>query len=223
MSILRNLYDGSANIDSEGQLRIYKFEGDYSMPVICVRKYNEYVWVPFEELSSILFYRYREGLNRKLADISIANEADNNLAVSMFKTMTVGQRQIWLQQNEEYKNTVCTECGIFNITKTKCLHYDCPGMCSSCFLSKNPEGFENCACCGQKQESMCPICQEVCGSDNLVQSEECSHHICWSCFGRSVKSSCPISHCPLCRSVFCEKLVELTQDDFLQTLLAANV
>ena len=59
----------------------------------------------------------------------------------------------------------------------------------------------------------CPICQEDFATDKLVKSEQCSHHICWSCFGRSVKSSRPLSHCPLCRGVFCEKLVDLEDYD----------
>jgi len=86
-------------------------------------------------------------------------------------------------------------------------------MCATCFDIKNKTGFENCACCNKKQEMTCPICQEDFPTDNLVKSEQCGHHICWSCFGRSVKSSRPLSHCPLCRGVFCEKLVDLEDYD----------
>lgn len=65
----------------------------------------------------------------------------------------------------------------------------------------------------KKQEMTCPVCQDDFTTDNLVKSEQCDHRICWSCFGRSVKSSRPLSHCPLCRGVFCEKLIDIEDYD----------
>jgi hypothetical protein len=148
-----------------------------------------------------------------MLQLGASEPPDNKVITSLLKAFTPEQRKKWLSENVEYK--ACTSCCCINPDIKKCIHHDCPGMCANCFDTKNKPGFEDCSCCGQKQEMTCPICQDDFTPENLVKSEGCNHQICWGCFGRSVKSSRPLSHCPMCRVVFCDKLIgkDDTDDD----------
>jgi hypothetical protein len=214
--LITNIYENGKDGD-EGTVKYYK-SGLVMYPVICVKRHNALVWLRFNELSSALWLRYRNNIEPEWICHSRHIEENNllTLVMSLISTLSVEQRQVWVTENSEYKDIICTECGSFDPEKKKCIHHDCPGMCAACFDIKNKPGFENCSCCLKKQEITCPICQEDFPTDNLVKSEQCSHHICWSCFGRSVKSSRPLSNCPLCRGVFCEKLADLEEMPVLE-------
>jgi hypothetical protein len=211
---------GNGDDGDEGTVKYYN-TGSVIYPVICVKRHNTLVWVRFNELSSALWMCHRDSIEPEwishsrplwMSHLRASEEnKTNKLVMSLLSTLSVEQRQKWVSENSEYKDKICTECGSLDPEKKKCIHYDCSGMCATCFDIKNKPGFENCSCCLQKQEITCPICQEDFPTDNLVKSEQCSHHICWSCFGRSIKSSRPLSNCPLCRSVFCDKLVDLEE------------
>ena len=208
---LSSLWDGSANADTEGMVRIATcFAGSPGHTVVCIKRYGTYEWELLKNLSTVLWMRYRYRIHNSILPYicSIPKKKDNKLVSSLLIVMTAEQRTKWLAENTEYKDKVCIECGSFDIEKKKCIHHDCSGMCAKCFDVKNKTGFETCACCDKKQEITCPICQEDFTPENLIKSEQCSHHICWACFGRSVKSTRPLSHCPLCRGVFCEKLID---------------
>jgi len=209
---ITDLYSG--NETNEGIIKYYK-EHNNIVPVVCVKKYNTFEWVRLNNLSASLWMRYRDNISHYVPHLNTAEEdkPDNKLVASLLATLTMEQRKKWLAENNEYKDKICVECGSFDPEKKKCIHHDCPGMCATCFVIKNTKGFENCACCGKKQEMTCPVCQDDFATDNLVKSEQCTHRICWSCFGRSVKSSRPLSHCPLCRGVFCEKLIDIEDYD----------
>ena len=202
-SLLFDLWDGSAKASSEGTIRIYAGSETNAEPVLCVRKYGDYEWTNISELSASLWMKHRESISSAVLYLGLH---DTKLITSMLRTFTPEQRNKWIAENREYD--VCANCSCFNPDKKKCIHHDCPGMCSTCFDFKNKPGFENCACCSQKQEMTCPICQDDFTPENLVKSEHCGHQICWACFGRSVKSSRPLSHCPLCRAIFCDKLID---------------
>ena len=204
-------------IGDEGTVKYYK-DGSETYPVICVKRHNSFDWLRFNELSSVLWMRHRDSIEPEWISHLRSSEENktNKLVMSLISTLSVEQRQKWVTENSEYKDKICIECGSLDPEKKKCIHFDCPGMCTTCFDIKNKPGFENCSCCLQKQEITCPICQEDFPADNLVKSEQCSHHICWSCFGRSVKSSRPLSNCPLCRGVFCEKLEDLEEMPVLE-------
>ena len=201
--------------ENEGTI---KFVDNRNKPLVCVHRYNTYEWIELDDLSATLWMRYRHLICDSIPhpqedEMSETSNPTNKLIESLMLTLSSDQRADWLKDNPEYKDKFCTECGAFEPEIKKCIHHDCSGMCATCFDAKNKTGFENCACCNKKQEMTCPICQEDFPTDNLVKSEQCGHHICWSCFGRSVKSSRPLSHCPLCRGVFCEKLVDLEDYD----------
>ena len=228
---ITNLYHG--NESDEGTIKYYKVDvprGTINStfeplnigsvyPVVCVKRYNTFEWVRLNNLSASLWMRYRDSIGHYVPYLNACSntleedKTDNKLVASLLATLTIEQRKKWLTENSEYKDKICVECGSFEPEIKKCIHHDCSGMCATCFDIKNKPGFENCACCLKKQEMTCPICQEDFATDKLVKSEQCSHHICWSCFGRSVKSSRPLSHCPLCRGIFCEKLVDLEDYD----------
>jgi len=211
----------NVNEENEGMVKQYITPSGVIYPVICVKRWNTFDWIRLQDLSSTLWMRHRHDLEPGLMSnftylspgVKSSGEEDNKLVTSLLATLSIEQRKKWLSENIEYKDKICIECGSFDPEKKKCIHHDCPGMCTTCFDIKNKSGFENCACCNKKQEMTCPICQEDFPTDNLVKSEQCGHRICWSCFGRSVKSSRPLSHCPLCRGVFCEKLVDLEEYD----------
>lgn len=201
------LWDGC--IQDEGSVKYYRGSNGYCHPVVCVKKYQSYEWVKLEELSQALWSKYRDAISSS-PNFAPKQLRDNILISSLMRQLSIEQRIIWLNDNPGFD--LCTECGTLDPETKKCIHHDCQGMCVNCFALKNPEGFENCSCCGQKQEVTCPICQDDFSPEDLVKSEQCGHHICWACFGRSVKSSRPLSHCPCCRGVFCDKL--LVMDDF---------
>jgi len=230
---ITNIYENGDDSD-EGTIKYYDNSDHRGPPnhtevVVCVRRHNELVWVRISDLSSALWMRHRDSIANEWISHTITHcsmeevraseeNTTNKLVSSLLSMLSVEQRQKWVTENSEYKDKICTECGSFDTEKKKCIHFDCPGMCTTCFDIKNKPGFENCYCCLQKQEITCPICQEDFPTDNLVKSEQCSHHICWSCFGRSVKSSRPLSNCPLCRNVFCDKLLDLEKYDDMPAL-----
>jgi len=128
------------------------------------------------------------------------------LVSSLLAYMTAEQRQQWATTNSSLTSNLCVECGTFEGTIKKCIHHDCPGMCETCFDTKNTPGYDNCSCCNRAQLLMCPVCQEEHRPENMMESESCCHAVCWKCFGQSIQSSRPISACPLCRAVFCHNL-----------------
>ena len=216
--IITNLYNGDES--DEGTIKYYKASPDVIYPVICVKRWRTFEWIRLNELSAALWMRYRDNVEPEYmaAELSVEVEGAEMLS-SLVKMLTMEQRKKWVAEHNEYKDKICMECGSFNPEKKKCIHHDCPGMCSTCFDIKNKLGFEKCACCDKKQEITCPICQEDFTTENTVKSETCNHRICWSCFGRSVKSSRPLSHCPMCRGVFCDKLIDLEEYDDMPPLV----
>lgn len=233
---LRNLYNGTANQQTEGCIRLYTRSGSTNgrESVICIKSYGSYSWEPFEFISAANWMRHREKISKQIPYLSSTihmtetlqitqkkeelqkkinadyevKRAKNAMIRSLCDILTEEQRTQWLKKHDEYNKTVCIDCGQYApcLIKHKCIHLDCPGMCLRCYETKNPEGFETCACCNQKQELTCPICQDTHTLENMVKSDSCGHHVCWKCFGMSIKSTRPLSHCPLCRDIFCINL-----------------
>jgi hypothetical protein len=59
----------------------------------------------------------------------------------------------------------------------------------------------------------CPICLEEKTKSDIVNSDTCSHGVCWSCYGRAFKANRPVMNCPLCRAVFTLTSNESDYDD----------
>ena len=210
----------------EGEIKYLREGVKPVVPAICIKRWGNLEFMPLDELSAAHWMRHREAIANfsKPPVQSEEKEANNSLVTSLLETLSAVQRKQWVTKNPQYKEKICLECGCFNPMKKKCIHHDCPGMCETCFNKKNKTGFTTCACCGQKQEMTCPCCQEDFKPDDMVKGENCDHRICWACFGRSVKTSRPLSHCPMCRCVFCEKLEDShhydTDDDDMPSLIS---
>jgi hypothetical protein len=224
MEFIRNLF-ATANIDNLGKLAWFIDQSESIHPVICIKKYGGFEWEKMVTLSGANWRQYRDAISSSTTEMFAELTRDayepqtNDMLISLIKTLTPKQRTEWLQVNPEYKKNFCTDCGEFDSDIKKCIHHDCPGMCEKCFDKKNKEGFETCGCCNKKQELTCPICQDEHSAENMVKSETCCHHVCWKCFGMSVKSSRPLATCPMCREVFCENLtVDEYSDDEMQEL-----
>ena len=151
-----------------------------------------------------------------LKKIKEDDEGDlNNMAqtlTGMFKKYTnLESRQEWAN-NEKLKKTgleqyFCVDCGTFEVFEDKvkpkkCIHNNCPGMCSGCFDIKNPEGFEVCSCCNKKQEFECPICYTTRSYEFIVNGKNCSHSICCLCYTNADRGGNKIDNCPMCRTKF---------------------
>jgi hypothetical protein len=220
-----NRWNTSAN--REGDIKFLREGVKPVVPAICIKRWQNLEFMPLDELSAAHWMRHREAIAnfyKPPGESEEKEEANNSLVTSLLETLSAVQRKEWVTKNPQYKEKICLECGCFNPTKKKCIHHDCPGMCETCFNKKNKTGFTTCACCGQKQEMTCPCCQEDFKPDDMVKGENCDHRICWACFGRSVKTSRPLSHCPMCRCVFCEKLEDShhydTDDDDMPSLIS---
>jgi hypothetical protein len=118
---------------------------------------------------------------------------------------TVSYLDDWKTENPEIAEHLCVDCGTFDYNannNVKCIHANCPGMCGECVKTKNPEGFEICACCNKKQELECPICYTMRPIEFMAKGNNCTHHICWKCYGTASKGNNQINDCPMCRAKF---------------------
>ena len=226
---ITNIFDGSANETTHGCIRLHLDRSAGAPdPVICVKSYGNYQWQYLRYLSGAKWNLHREKISDMIPHLSstsretshiekkfkemqkkrhkdyIIKKEKDTMIRSLCNILTPEQRIQWIRDNDKYKNMVCIDCGQYApcLIKHKCIHLDCPGMCLCCYRAKNPEGFEICGCCNKKQELQCPICQDMHVLSNMVKSENCSHHVCWKCFGMAAKATRPLESCPLCRCVF---------------------
>jgi len=208
--------------DNDGILR----EDKNGVLCICICLYGNYKWEPLSELSGNSWMNYRskirEGLERQrkrsqknkrdLLQVRKMNET-NQLFDALYEKLPIAEKRAFLN---EHKNTwlgraTCTAClGRCN-DKHKCLHSDCPGMCSNC--AKNLESCTNCPACQKKQVITCPICQEDKKPHELARSATCSHSVCWKCYGLAFQAGHPIENCPLCRATFTQRANQSYFDD----------
>jgi len=212
-----------ASGNNEGEMRLYINSENESTFRICIKRYNEYEWCPMDEISAANWMKYRDDINKshvksyaqsvKSYAQSVKSNPDN-VVTSILSILTSSQRKEWFKKHPDYVKNICTGCDKFCNEMKKCVHLDCIGMCSACFDKTNELEFEVCGCCKQKQELDCPICQDTHPVNNMLKSETCSHHVCYKCFGMSIKTSRPLANCPMCRSVFCKNLVDDYYDDY---------
>ena len=208
--------------DNEGILR----EDKNGVLCICICLYGNYKWEPLSELSGGSWMNYRskirEGLERQrkrsqknkrdLLQVRKMNET-NQLFDALYEKLPIDEKRAFLN---EHKNTwlgraICTAClGRCN-DKQKCLHSDCPGMCTSC--AEHLESCTNCPACQKKQVITCPICQEDKKPHELARSATCSHSVCWKCYGLAFQAGHPIENCPLCRATFTQRVNQSYFDD----------
>jgi hypothetical protein len=200
-------------------------------PVLCHKWRKWYKWSYLHDLSPSVFKKYKLNIAKALGNqentfekrLEIRGKENlknmkelkqiHNAKLNefrepiqiLFKLMTIGQRKDWLKKNPNLKLHTCIDCGKFsccNLQTKKCIHQECPGMCSDCFDEKNSVGFEICECCNRKQELECPICYDDKKEKEMVCGDNCSHLVCWKCYGMASKSNNKIVKCPMCRAKF---------------------
>lgn len=196
-------------LPSENNAGVITYLNNTFEPCICIKKNDRWQWEKIKNLSSHNFKKYREFFNTNLRIILDQNRTKINIKyephpdeykfmLELFNDLDKNKRTALLQK---YKNTkigksICITCLKYsNNSKKKCIHFDCPGQCESCFTQMR----ETCAACNKKQELECPICTETFHKKHLAQFETCKHVTCWKCYCRSYLVKKPLEKCPLCR------------------------
>ena len=141
--------------------------------VVCVKRRGTIYWRRWDYLSKAAKSKYSDKLEVAFCDHLIATIDDDE------------------------KHSLRAQ-----LAKKKCAIPGCPGMCARDFDEYNPEGFEVCFCCKKKQQLECPICYESHKTSNMVCGSNCSHHICWKCYGMAHRGGNEIEKCPMCRADF---------------------
>lgn len=220
------LNDGSANSDNEGKIKFHwnSYCEEKIQSYMCLKKYGFYEWEPIDLVSSANWMKNRLNANKQMinivtkiceqryAEAKQEKKEKNKLIKSLVSILTKQQRIDWIKANPEYGKIICQQCGVLHPKKKKCIHHDCCGMCENCFKIEKKNNKQVCNACNRKQELTCPICMDDYGVDFMVKSDTCCHHVCWKCFGSSVKTTRPLADCPLCRATFCKHLKEVTYD-----------
>lgn len=223
---INHLADGSANSDNEGKIKFYwnNHCEEKIQSYMCLQKYGMFEWEPIDLVSSANWMKNRMNANECMIEMMTKicgkrhleakqeKKEKNKLIKSLITTLSKQQRIDWIKANPEYEKMVCQQCGILNPKKKKCIHHDCCGMCENCFKIEQKDNKQVCNACNRSQELSCPICMEEYKIDFMVKSDTCSHHVCWKCFGSSIKTSRPLADCPLCRAIFCKHLKEAAYD-----------
>jgi len=171
--------------------------------VICIKYYNSYQWVPLTSLSQNKFHKNADKIHTAISDIPQLIEDDLRKEIKMLEE-EIKKRDKEIEEGDE-KTLDCIQeyCKLADLLKNKtCVIEGCPGMCTRDFDKYNPEGFAECFCCKKKQELECPICYDTRSVSDMVCGKNCSHHICWKCYGMSCQARKQIIKCPMCRSNF---------------------
>lgn len=199
---------------------------------IAVYMYDELIWQPVSKISSARWIKIRSDVQQSLNQQMVDNETMTNfrnaqriadetpqLIQNMFTLLPMDKRQSFLENNEGsiIDKICCRAClKIADCPKAFCIHHNCCGMCQECWdRFDNEENQDCCPACHQKQNVMCPICQENKNHDELIKAHGgCGHYVCWSCYGKAYHSGRPIIKCPMCRGTFAKpSLVEEKQLD----------
>jgi hypothetical protein len=167
--------------------------------VICIMLHNNYKWVPLHKLSKANKIKFMGKINDAFRNQCISQNLDVDMGAGTYIQMQQECQMLELkmrQTREEIKK-------IEEMHKKKtCVIDGCPGMNTGDFDHFNPEGFEECFCCKQKQELDCPICYDTHSVSNMVCGKNCTHHICWKCYGMSCQGGNQIKKCQMCRKNF---------------------
>ena len=112
-----NRWDTSAT--SEGTIK-YLREGSTTTAAICVKRWQNLEFMPFDELSAAQWMRHRHTIAEHFkppVEPEEKKEEDNSLVTSLLEALSVVQRKQWLAKNPQYKEKICLECGCFNPAK----------------------------------------------------------------------------------------------------------
>ena len=143
--------------------------------------------------------------NRSQLLISDANKYTCNLfngCKELYNRLNATEKENLIKNNIIFKTifknqNVCIHCFTVGLRK-KCVHFDCPGVCSNC-MKNTDKNEEACGACKRKPELQCPVCFET-FNKKFLKILKCRHCICWKCQCSSHEAGKPIIKCPTCRA-----------------------
>jgi hypothetical protein len=174
--------------------------------VICLKLHRRYKWKTLRSLSKINKIKFMNKIDQAFRNQCISQNLETDMGAGTYlemqqecQTLELKLRNfagciLNLEKQLEEAKKICK--------KKTCVIDGCPGMCAHYFDEYNPEGFEECFCCKKKQELECPICYDIKSVGEMVCGKNCSHHICWKCYGMSCQARKQIIDCPMCRANF---------------------
>ena len=169
---------------------------------ICHIHYGKYVWTCLDRLSKTNKLKYANDIEVAFRNHYISQNLNVDMGAGTYYQMQSECERLELELRKKNNSIKDYE---KMLAKKTCAMEGCLGMRVIDFDRYNPEGYEVCFCCKQKQALECPICYETKKPSNMVKGDKCSHYICWKCYGLAYKGGNPITKCPMCRSDFVKK------------------
>lgn len=159
------------------------------------------IWVPLNELTMNGWTQIRSSLIEVLSD----PKRTNNMFIDMFQLIPPADKKRFLIKYADtpFAKECCSVCSTHDSSLKKCIYSDCCGLCSICFKEQDTS-IGVCIACNREQKMECPICLDEKFTFDMVESDGCSHMVCWKCYGMAFKVNKPIYKCPLCRASFNE-------------------
>jgi hypothetical protein len=188
--------------------------------VLCINifKHGNHYWEPIENLSASNWKKYRNNVSENITKMLEKEEAKRNniikstnanienikgLFYKIYKNLSIDDKKLFIKENKNswLAKESCPICLNRTAIRNKCIHNDCCGVCESCCDNMfDDNGF--CKACSKSQLIECPICYDENPIDKMCKSANCSHYVCWSCYGRAHHSGNTIHNCPTCRANF---------------------
>jgi hypothetical protein len=174
--------------------------------VICHKYYGKYCWTSLDKLSKtnklkfadVIEVAFRNQVMSQNLDVDMGSGTYNWIHQECKRLKLLIKKQKAVEKaGENLINRLKEE-----LEKKTCAMEGCPGMCARDFDEYNPEGFDVCFCCKKTQELECPICYETRKVSDMVCGSNCSHRICWKCYGMADRGGNKIEKCPMCRADF---------------------
>jgi len=166
---------------------------------ICHKHYGSYVWTSLDKLSKANKLKYASIIEIAFRNQCISQNLNVDMGAGTYYSM---QRECERLELEVRKKKKSIEDYEKMLVKKTCAIEGCPGLRVIDFDNYNPEGFEVCFCCKKTQELECPICYETRKVSDMVCGSNCSHRICWKCYGMADRGGNKIKKCPMCRTNF---------------------
>lgn len=174
--------------------------------VICHKHYNKYTWTSLDKLSKSNKLTFADDIELAFRRQAMSQNLDVDLGAGTYYQLVNKlkvENEAIIEKSEELELALTEILKLKKqVEKKRCPMEGCPGMCASDFDEYNPEGFEVCFCCKKTQELECPICYETRKVSDMVCGRNCSHHICWKCYGMANRGGNKIKKCPMCRAKF---------------------
>ena len=191
----------------DGNILDREYNFPMGQPCLSVYKHGSFKWEPINNLSSSSFKDGRNTISEMLSEqayrISILEKKTRKLQQieDNFKEILENipddvQRKLYNSDLKlEIFNDYCPNCKNFGVEKKHCMFKDnCRGLCTDCFKIEN----NTCNACGSKQEKQCITCYQYKSLEQLCDSNNCQHSVCWDCRGRSCRAGVAMYQCPMC-------------------------